>query len=367
MKKRSKIIIVSVSIILLIILICVIWAYKGPCDWISRLEFEAPSVISYPYMLPISRNNEKFLPFAVVGDTQRTSFWECAIGREVNDDETAVIVKEIASSKVNFLVILGDMVFDGGNKRHWEFFDRTIMPLRHAALPILPVAGNHEYWGDRAAARKFVEERFPEIRKRTWYSKRNGNLGLVWLNSNHKEMSQNMWKTQVKWLKTLLSQWDLTEDVKGIILFAHHPPYTNSIVASSDLKVRTALVEVLCQSQKAVAMVTGHAHGYERFENLGEPQSCSKQVYFNTSQNNEKISDILNHPVQFIVSGGGGGPRPKGLRNKYKDSFTSNPPRPFNFIRVEPSENGVKMSIHGLQKGETQTHVLEQFIITYHK
>ena len=139
-----------------------------------------------------------------------------------------------------------------------------------------------------------------------------------------------------------------------------------SILSSSDLKVRTEIVEVFCNSKKALAMITGHAHGYERFENVAEPQSCSNQVHFNTSQSNNKISDNLNRSVQFIVSGGGGGPRPKGLRKEYKDSFTGDAPRPFNFILVEPSENGVRMSTYGLQKGQTQTHIVEQFIMSYH-
>ena len=112
----------------------VTWAYLGPCDWISRLEFDVPPVISYPHDLPVPSANETFLPFAIVGDLQRTSFWECIIGREVNDAETAAIVKAIALSDATFLVALGDMVFDGGSEKHWNFFDKTILPIRYHSI-----------------------------------------------------------------------------------------------------------------------------------------------------------------------------------------------------------------------------------------
>ena len=114
--------------------VLVTWAYLGPCDWISHLRFDAPPVISYPYELPIPSANETFLPFAIVGDLQRTSFWECVIGREVNDAETTAIVKAIALSDARFLVALGDMIFDGGSKEHWQWFDKTILPIRYHSI-----------------------------------------------------------------------------------------------------------------------------------------------------------------------------------------------------------------------------------------
>ena len=354
------------AILLLVSLSFLIWTYTGPCDWISRLDFDVPSVMSYPYVLPFQSNNETYLPFAVVGDTQRTSFWECTFGREVNDAETAAIVQAIAASSASFLVILGDLVFDGGDKRHWQFFDKTILPLRQKRLPILPVVGNHEYWGDRAAARKYVQERFPELRKRTWYSKQLGNLGLVWLNSNHAEMSISMWKNQLTWFKSVMDNWSSKESIKGILVFTHHPPYTNSITVSSDFKVRTELVDVFCNSPKAVALMAGHAHGYERFENVSEPKSCAKKrFYSHLNQDDIGNHDASSHSVQFIVSAGGGGPRPSTLRHDYEDAFSGDAPRPFNFILVEPSTASVKFSTFGLNKGEIKPQLQETISHSY--
>ena len=341
------------------------FAYVGPCDWIGRLDFDPPPVNAYPGDLPIQEHNDTISTFAVVGDTQRTSFWECIIGREVNDNETKLIIKNIAESKMRFVVFLGDMVFDGGNEKHWQYFDRTIMPLREATLPILPVLGNHEYWGNRAAAKNYVEERFKNFQDKTWYSKQNGPLGMIFVNSNHNEMSTTMWNEQINWLKALISVWDFKNDIKGVILFAHHPPYTNSMVVSSDLKTRKDVVTIFCETRKALVMVTGHAHGYERFENVNDSISCSRHLNLNQNLTYKGINDFRSQPIQFIVSGGGGGPRPTKLRKDYLDSFKGPSPRPFNFLIVGSSEDGMKISVQSLNKGQNQIHELEEIHLKY--
>ena len=71
-------------------------------------------------------------------------------------------------------------------------------------------------------------------------------------------------------------------------MFLHHPPFTNNPNTQSDLEsLRNAFVSPFCRHGKALAMVAGHAHGYERYA-----KTCEGQA------------------VQFIVSSGGGGPRP---------------------------------------------------------
>ena len=351
--------------LLSILIIFTSWAYVGPCDWIGRLNFDPPPVISYPNEIPDQADNDTISSFVVIGDTQRTSFWECVIGREVNDNETKSLIKEISVANAQFLVFLGDMVFDGGNEKHWQYFDRTMMPLRETKMPILPVLGNHEYWGNRAAARSYVQERFQNMRNTTWYSKRNGPLGMIFMNSNHDEMSNSMWANQIDWLKLMILEWDSKNDIKGIILFAHHPPFTNSVVVSSDTKVRNDIVRIFCETQKALLMVTGHAHGYERFENMDDALNCS--INYNSNDTHIKISNIIHRKqaVQFIVSGGGGGPRPSELRSVYLDSFKGPSPRPFNYLIIESADNGIKISIHGLKKGQTRTHKLEELKLEF--
>ena len=366
LRKTKCLILLTMAISILLLLITFLtFAYVGPCDWIGRLDFDPPPVNTYPGDLPTQEYNDTISTFAVVGDTQRTSFWECIIGREVNDNETKLIIKGIAESKVQFVVFLGDMVFDGGNEKHWQYFDRTIMPLREAKLPILPVLGNHEYWGNRAAAKKYVGERFKFFQDKTWYSKQNGPLGMIFVNSNHNEMSTNMWKEQINWLKALVSKWNFQNDIKGIILFAHHPPYTNSMVVSSDLRIQKDVVTTFCETRKALIIVTGHAHGYERFENVNDSKSCSRHLNFDGNHTYKRTNDFRSQPIQFIVSGGGGGPRPSKLRKDYLDSFKGPSPRPFNFLIVGSSDDGIKISVQSLIKGQTQIHRLEEIHLKY--
>ena len=67
MKKKTKIIIISIWVLLLFaVLVFVIWAYNGPCDWIGRLNFQAPLVISYSYDIPILQKNESFAPLLLL-------------------------------------------------------------------------------------------------------------------------------------------------------------------------------------------------------------------------------------------------------------------------------------------------------------
>ena len=112
-------------------------------------------------------------------------------------------------------------------------------------------------------------------------------------------------------------------------------------------------------------MVTGHAHGYERFEGVDDPLNCS--INYNSNDTHIKNSNIIHRKqaVQFIVSGGGGGPRPSELRSDYLDSFKGPSPRPFNYLIVESTDNGIKISVHGLKKGQTRTHKLEEIKLEF--
>ena len=113
MKVKWATIFISSSIfVVLVLLSFTVWAYAGPCNWVSRLNFTVAPVEPYEHRISKPKKGEDFIPFAAVGDTQRTSFLECLIGREVNDEITPVIIKGIVGSKAKFLVFVGDMVFE---------------------------------------------------------------------------------------------------------------------------------------------------------------------------------------------------------------------------------------------------------------
>src|SRR5262249_50640384 len=82
--------------------------------------------------------------FAVVGDLQRTSGVE--LWRESNAPERRLVVSRLAEERPDFVAVLGDLVFHGSSPIDWAEFDDLTEPLRSAAVPVLPVLGNHDYW-----------------------------------------------------------------------------------------------------------------------------------------------------------------------------------------------------------------------------
>ena len=50
------------------------------------------------------------------------------LGREVNDDETELVVAAVASSSPTFIAILGDLVFNGKDPQHWVRKTHIIPP-----------------------------------------------------------------------------------------------------------------------------------------------------------------------------------------------------------------------------------------------
>jgi hypothetical protein len=108
----------------------------------------------------------------------------------------------------------------------------------------------------------------------------------------------------------------------------HHAPYTNSSLVSDAIDVRQAFVPAFFASRKTRAMVTGHAHGYERFVREGKT---------------------------FIVTGGGGGPRfpllQGGERRHPDDQFCGPALRHFNFVEFTVHDTGLHGDVIGLPKG----------------
>src|ERR1700677_1224965 len=98
---------------------------------------------------------------AVIGDTQPTLPIErLFLRRERNDPQCARLIQDIAASKPDLLVHLGDMVAKGSRGQDWARFDRLMAPLHEAAIPILPVLGNHELWGRETSAWRNFRLRF---------------------------------------------------------------------------------------------------------------------------------------------------------------------------------------------------------------
>jgi hypothetical protein len=329
----------------LLLLCSLLYACGDDCRRIAGIDFDAPPVSLYPTQLPQTVSG-----FAVFGDTQRTSWQECAIGREVNDAETATLIQAVADAEPSFVVIVGDLVFHGADEDHWHFFDHTATPLREAEIPLLPAVGNHEYWGSNESALEHMRARFSRFATDTWYVERYGALGLVVLDSNHGELDDAAWLRQLEWYTETLTALNTDPEVRGVIVFGHHPPFTNSPIVDGDEEVQSTFLPAFCESPKALAFITGHAHGYEHFIR-GVDENCGTRAH------------------HFIITAGGGGPRPDELRSAAEtgrvDTYTGGTPRPFNYLWMVPTDEGVSVEARGFQSGETEVRLLESFTLDY--
>ena len=278
--------------------------------------------------------------FAVLGDLQRTSraeFW-----RESNTGESRRLVAEIAARGPDFVVGLGDAVFRGSSVRDWNRFDALTAPLRDGGIPYFPILGNHEYWMRRAPALRNYFARFPALAGRRWYAESYAGLGLVFLDSNEGPLGPALWNEQATWLEETLARLDAQREVSGVLVFSHHPPYTNSTVTGDEIHVQRAFVAPFAAAKKTLAMVSGHVHAYERFTRGGKT---------------------------FLVAGGGGGPRvrlARGAGSRHADDAFAGPAvRPFHFLMCRPAAAGLEVEVVGLEKGGEEFRSLSRFVLEW--
>lgn len=278
--------------------------------------------------------------FAILGDLQPTSRLEW--WRESNPDESARIVGRIAEEAPDFLVLLGDMVFRGSSVRQWKRYETLTASLRQSGIPVFPVLGNHEYWlaPHRALPRYFSV--FPDLAGARWYARRYGGLELLFLDSNRFFLGKSAWDAQARWLEDRIARAEDDAAALGILVFVHHPPYTNSAVTGDGVHVQASLVPAFQKATKSLAMISGHVHSYERFARAGKT---------------------------YLVAGGGGGPRARlhaGDRRRHLDDLFAGPQlRPFHYIVVHHQTSGLTIDVRGLDKRGERFEPMDAFELPF--
>jgi hypothetical protein len=217
----------------------------------------------------------------VLGDTQRSLFAEeRVLGREQNERERVALVDQLADDENPALVVLlGDMVA-ANSARHWDYFKSLVAPFEERGVSLLPVLGNHEYFGPGRDPAFGARRRFRDLAHGGYYAKQLGRLGLVFLDSNLASFAA---KRQSDWLDRILTHFDADASVSAVVAFTHHPPFTNGIEREGTPLVNDVVLPRLEHSKKGVLLLTAHVHGYERFP--------------------------PKEGVTVVVTGGGGGPR----------------------------------------------------------
>jgi 3',5'-cyclic AMP phosphodiesterase CpdA len=274
--------------------------------------------------------------FCVLNDVRRThplNFWSPTHDRERNR-----LVRAVAAERPSFVAMNGDFVFYGSSARQWAWFDRVFAPLRQASIPIIPTLGNHEYIGSDTSAMRNYFARFPSLKGQKWYRRNLRSVALLMLDSNRKSLGPEAWKSQRLWFASQLAAADRDPRVRAVLVFLHHPPYTNSSRHSESSAVKRDVVPLFLRSRKGVALVGGHVHSYERFLRQGKT---------------------------FLNSGGGGATptrlRTGAQRRHTDDRFAGPAVRSFHYLSVRFTDAGLAVTVRGLRRGAKRFHVMERF------
>lgn len=301
-----------------------------------RIDRDTSSAFSAPAEIPVLCRR-----IVAVGDTQGTLLLErLLLGRESNGEPRSRLLGRLAGEEADAVVHLGDLVADATSVPQWEQYDRLMAPIRGRGIGVYPALGNHDYgetslpaigpWRSRRLARSMAEvaARFPWLAgPRRRYERRYGRLRLIWLDTNEADQTAGAWTEQQTWFAQRLADADADGDVGGVIVFAHHPPYTNSRATGDELHVQRAFVPAFAAARKTLAMISGHVHAYERFVMDGKT---------------------------YIVSGGGGGPRVRlraGRARRHADRCDLPSPRPLHYLVLECGGRSIEVRAMGLGEG----------------
>ncbi len=255
----------------------------------------------------------------LVGDLQRTGLVET--WRESNHVGRVELVSQMREERPHAAILLGDMVFWGSSVEDWQYFDAVTKPIHDLGIPVLPVLGNHEYYGSNSASFAELKSRFSALDTSSWYVNVLDSIAFVMLNTNIEELTEKELRQQRNWYVKTMKDLDADSAVVAIVVCGHHPVYTNSVVVSGDVTLKKHFVPAFLKSPKSTFWFSGHAHTYERFLVGGK---------------------------QFVVSGGGGGPRqlvrprratPEGPGAEHVDEYRGPELRALHYVVMQRKQS----------------------------
>lgn len=277
--------------------------------------------------------------FIFVGDVQLRGTPEIIIGREDNRNADRAVLKKIAEENPSFVLVLGDFTFHGSSVNSWNDFDDMAMPIHDKGIPIFPLPGNHEYFGNPKEGFHQYFSRFPQTNHRLWYLKKWKDIGIITLNANFNHLSKDQLTKQNEWYHLEMDSLQRDSSIAMIIVCCHQPPYTNSTVVSDDKEVQKYFVPAFMSASKAKLFFTGHCHSYEHFKIGGK---------------------------EFIVSGGAG-PR-QMLESPPKDSpkkdlFHGGAERKHHFCKLIRTRDGIHVQMTQIDENLKRWSIGEEIVV----
>ncbi len=221
---------------------------------------------------PVELQQDVHVPFHFVsyGDTR---FTDPSDTKASNAPVRQTLVKGIADAHPAFVVIGGDITFNGNDVNDWLTWDKETAEWRKQGIRVYPAIGNHEMHGEKSVALANYFERFPDLKANLFYSVRAANVLFLILDSSIDENSG----PQQEWLAGELDH--IPADVDFVLFVMHHPPVTSSHEdsplggghnARPEEQALAAMLEERQQHERARFVVLGsHVHNYERHEHGG--------------------------------------------------------------------------------------------------
>jgi len=265
----------------------------------------------------------------IVGDTQRILPIErVAFLRETNDAGRIAVGKAVLSEPSDVLVHLGDLVGAVGSAADWVRFDAIYAPGVLTAKHLRVCRGNHDCGGLLMGNPRVFNQRYPESLQ-TLQVRDVASCRLLLLDTNASHMTMAQWQAQRDAFATQLHLSDADPDVRSVVVFGHHSPFTNGRWHPPAPEVYEGFVGPFLQSKKTRLFFSGHVHGYERF---------------------------LIEGRHFVVAGGGGGARfahLHGKKQRQRAELDLPDPNPLHYVVVEIDDANFKCVTRGLTETGT--------------
>ncbi len=211
--------------------------------------------------------NEAADTFLVLGDS-RHGFPLIEWGAEPSADERLEFARALRDERPAFVVHVGDIARTGADQGDWLDFDTDFAPLREGGVAFYSVLGNHEYYGDDKLALDNYFARFPKISRRNHYARTFRGVRLIMLDSNDDVLGKPRADRELVWLRRRLEEAHADDSIRAVLVFAHHPPYSNRVRPAESEWMRENVLSVATEYPKARALFVGHVHSYEHF-NVG--------------------------------------------------------------------------------------------------
>lgn len=281
-------------------------------------------------------------PIAIIGDLQQTPGFVRLIRRRENTSAEQRRLMDDLEARVDelgALIIVGDLVYSARSRRDWDHFDALVAPFVDV-MPILPAIGNHDYpciliqFCKVSKTSKGMLERFPWFSPGVPYAVDNGDLLLLFLDS------ETGLESQGRWLEDRLAE-ARGRYAAALVLF-HRPAYTNSIDWGSkpNPDILDNIVPKLVEAPLPVVVFNGHMHGFEY---------------------------IVRDGVYYVTTAGGGGPRGAMAEERPFD-FYRGPDcpqdkdktfRPFNYVLLRRETDRLSMQVYGFCRNDPGISLLD--------